>query len=110
MAQLEGSGRGSLGAYDASGYEDLAFMLHNEPMKDGDVWLLKLMQKNYNVGAALARGPCMRIAAGRARCDLAARYPCVTSARTVLAVPWRHPRCLPPLACRASVPFGGDCL
>jgi hypothetical protein len=50
MAQLEGSGRGALGAYDASSYQDLYTMLHNEPMKDGDEWLLRLMQKNYNVG------------------------------------------------------------
>lgn len=50
LAQLEGSGRGALGAYDSAAYTDLYDMLHNEPMSDGDVWLLRLMQRNYNVG------------------------------------------------------------
>lgn len=53
LAQLEGSGRGSLGSYNADSYEALTTMLHEEPMKDGDAWVEKLLQRNEMLGALL---------------------------------------------------------
>ena len=50
LAQLEGSGRGSLASYNAESYDALTTMLHEEPMKDGDAWLEKLLQKNEMLG------------------------------------------------------------
>jgi hypothetical protein len=50
LAQLEGSGRGSLGSYNADSYEGLTTMLHEEPMKDGDAWVEKLLQRNEMLG------------------------------------------------------------
>ena len=39
LSQLEGSGRGALGAYNAGSWQDLHDHLHNVPMKDGEKWL-----------------------------------------------------------------------
>ncbi len=50
LAQLEGSGRGSLASYNAESYDALTKMLHEEPMRDGDVWVEKLLQQNEMLG------------------------------------------------------------
>ncbi|CAK0787479.1 hypothetical protein CVIRNUC_010699 [Coccomyxa viridis] len=46
LAQLEGSGRGSLASYNAEAYDALTTMLQDEPMRDGDAWLEKLLTRN----------------------------------------------------------------
>lgn len=46
MAQLEGSGQGAIGSYDAQGYGDLVKFLEDNPLKDGDIWLSLLLRKN----------------------------------------------------------------
>ncbi|KAK9909294.1 hypothetical protein WJX75_000097 [Coccomyxa subellipsoidea] len=46
MAQLEGSGRGGLGSYNADAYQDLSTFLQEQPMRDGDAWLELLLKKN----------------------------------------------------------------
>lgn len=46
MAQLEGSGRGALGSYNSSAYEELTSFLAEEPLRDGDAWVAKLMRRN----------------------------------------------------------------
>ncbi|KAG2490788.1 hypothetical protein HYH03_010710 [Edaphochlamys debaryana] len=53
LAQLEGSGRGALGAYDSASATDLHHFLQNVPMKDGDDWLAQLMRKNSTLGLRL---------------------------------------------------------
>lgn len=50
MAQLEGSGRGALGSYNAEYYQMLADHLQEVPMKNGDEWLESLMLKNQLLG------------------------------------------------------------
>lgn len=50
MAQLEGSGRGALGSYNAEYYQVLADQLEAMPMKNGDEWLASLMLKNQLLG------------------------------------------------------------
>ena len=50
LSQLEGSGRGSLGAYNAGSWQDLHDHLHNVPMKDGEKWLAELCAKNEMLG------------------------------------------------------------
>ena len=50
LAQLEGSGRGSLASYNAESYDALTAMLHEEPMRDGDAWVEKLLHKNEMLG------------------------------------------------------------
>ncbi|KAG2442254.1 hypothetical protein HYH02_009738 [Chlamydomonas schloesseri] len=53
LAQLEGSGRGALGAYDSQAAGDLHHFLQNVPLKDGDAWLTQLMRKNSSLGLRL---------------------------------------------------------
>lgn len=50
LAQLEGSGRGTLGAYNASAYQDLHTFLTDVPIKNGDAWLSQLMARNSMLG------------------------------------------------------------
>ena len=50
LAQMEGSGRGSLGAYNAQGYDDLSSFLADQPMRSGDAWLEALLKKNEMLG------------------------------------------------------------
>ena len=52
MAQLEGSGRGGLGSYNADAYQDLSTFLQEQPMRDGDAWLELLLKKNEMLGEA----------------------------------------------------------
>ncbi len=51
LAQLEGSGRGSLAAYNKQSYDDLSAFLQNERMVDCDEWLQALLRKNSGLGA-----------------------------------------------------------
>lgn len=46
LAQLEGSGRGALGSYNATAYADLHSFLTDVPLKNGDEWLGQLMTRN----------------------------------------------------------------
>lgn len=46
LAQLEGSGRGNLAAYDAAAYKDLTDLIDKYPLKNGDEWLDRLIQVN----------------------------------------------------------------
>ena len=57
LAQLEGSGRGSLASYNAESYGALTAMLQDEPMRDGDAWVEKLLQKNEMLGESAL--PCL---------------------------------------------------
>ena len=50
LAQLEGSGRGSLASYNVESYDALTAMLHEEPMRDGDAWVEKLFESNKMLG------------------------------------------------------------
>lgn len=50
LAQMQGSGRGNLGAYNSKDYADLEDFLISNPMKDGDAWLEKLLRKNEMIG------------------------------------------------------------
>lgn len=54
IAQLEGSGRGKAGAYNAKQYDDLSTFLNDNPIRDGDAWLAQLMRKNSSVGECLS--------------------------------------------------------
>mmetsp|Transcript_20598 Transcript_20598/g.51885 ORF Transcript_20598/g.51885 Transcript_20598/m.51885 type:complete len:174 (-) Transcript_20598:1046-1567(-) len=54
MAQLEGSGRGALGSYNAEYYQMLADHLQEVPMKNGDEWLESLMLKNQLLGVRIS--------------------------------------------------------
>ena len=49
-AQLGGSGRDSLGSYNAKGSQDLQDLLDEMPLKDGDAWIAALMRKNELLG------------------------------------------------------------
>jgi hypothetical protein len=51
LAQLEGSGRGALGAYDARAHGELTEALRAVPFKDGDAWLGELIKTNRLLGA-----------------------------------------------------------
>ena len=51
LAQLEGSGRGALGSYNAQAYTDLSSFVQENPLKDGDEWLGLLMKRNEMLGA-----------------------------------------------------------
>ncbi|KXZ54766.1 hypothetical protein GPECTOR_4g836 [Gonium pectorale] len=53
LAQLEGSGRGALGAYDSQAAADLHHFLQDVPLKDGDEWLAQLMKRNTSLGLRL---------------------------------------------------------
>ncbi|GLC41620.1 hypothetical protein PLESTF_000272200 [Pleodorina starrii] len=53
LAQLEGSGRGALGAYDSTAAADLHHFLQNVPMRDGDAWLEQLTRQNTSLGLRL---------------------------------------------------------
>lgn len=46
LAQLQGSGRGELAAYDQQAYRDLSQHLQQVPLKDGDEWVAQLMRQN----------------------------------------------------------------
>ena len=50
LAQLSGSGRGVLGAYDARSFEDLSRFAREVPLTDGDAWLAQLMRENSGLG------------------------------------------------------------
>ena len=50
LAQLEGSGRGGLGSYNAKAHEDLLSLLDEVPVKDGDAWIETLMHRNEMLG------------------------------------------------------------
>lgn len=50
LAQLEGSGRGALAAYNEKAYTDLNTQLQEVPIKDGDEWLGLLMRRNSALG------------------------------------------------------------
>ena len=52
MSQLSGSGRGGLGSYNSVQYDDLTAFLEEEALRDGDVWLRGLLQRNEMLGAA----------------------------------------------------------
>lgn len=54
LAQMSGSGRGALGAYNAEGYRALEYALENESLRDADAWLLKLTKANNLVGVRIA--------------------------------------------------------
>ena len=55
MAQMEGAGRGSLGAYDAAGYQTLTTLLQDRPLRnDGDGWLAELMERDEMLGEQVA--------------------------------------------------------
>ena len=51
LAQLSGSGRGALGAYNADGHTALSDLLVEVPMRDGDAWLLELLRRDRAMGA-----------------------------------------------------------
>eukprot|EP00955_Chlamydomonas_euryale_P106356 365700-Chlamydomonas_euryale.AAC.4 len=70
LAQLEGSGRGALGAYNQTDYETLSGLLQAEPVRDGDEWLAKLMRKNSLLG-----GWCLGVGYGVV-CRVWAAGPC----------------------------------
>ena len=44
------SGRGALGSYNAEAYDALQTFMLEEPLKDGDEWVAKLMRKNKMLG------------------------------------------------------------
>lgn len=51
LAQLEGSGRGALGAYNQGGYAALSALLAELPMREGDAWLRELLRRDRTMGA-----------------------------------------------------------
>jgi hypothetical protein len=51
LAQLEGSGRGALGAYNQGGYAALSALLAELPMREGDAWLRELLRRDRAMGA-----------------------------------------------------------
>jgi len=53
LAQLEGSGRGSLASYNAAAYKDLSSFLEANPVRDSEAWLSELLRKNEMLGMAL---------------------------------------------------------
>jgi hypothetical protein len=50
LAQLEGSGRGSLASMNPRSYDDLVKLIQDHPMTDGDGWLKLLLAKNEMLG------------------------------------------------------------
>ena len=54
-AQMSGSGRGNLGAYNSEGYARLRRLLEEVPFRDGDAWLETLMQEDPALGAPRGR-------------------------------------------------------
>jgi len=63
LAQLEGSGRGSLASYNAAAYKDLISFLEANPVRDSEAWLSELLKKNEMLGMAVEPGagqPSMR--------------------------------------------------
>lgn len=50
QAQLGGSGRDSLGSYNAKGSQDIQTLLEEMPLKDGDAWIAALMRRNELLG------------------------------------------------------------
>ena len=54
MAQMEGDGRGSLGAFNASAYTTLSSFIQRNPLRsDGDEWLRKLMEEDEMLGVRI---------------------------------------------------------
>ena len=49
-SQLQGIGRGDLGAYNAAGMKVLRHFLYNEPMRDCNDWLARLMKEDELLG------------------------------------------------------------
>lgn len=62
LAQLEGSGRGSLASYNSRSYEDLVGLIEEHPMTDGDAWLKLLLAKNEMLGAVPPPDQCVAMA------------------------------------------------
>lgn len=58
LAQLEGSGRGALAAYNQSGYTVLSRQLQEVSLRDPDAWLDDLLKKDKGIGnkGAVERG------------------------------------------------------
>lgn len=50
LAQLEGSGRGALAAYNQEQYTTLFNHLHDVPLNEPDRWLEQLMRKDKALG------------------------------------------------------------
>lgn len=50
LAQLEGSGRGALAAYNQEQYSTLFSHLQDTPVSDPDQWLEQLMRKDKALG------------------------------------------------------------
>jgi len=65
MAQLEGSGRGALGSFNASGYITLSKFIETHPLRsNGDEWLSKLMLEDEMLGVRI-----MEVRAAYAKSD-----------------------------------------
>jgi hypothetical protein len=56
LAQLEGSGRGALGAYNATQHAVLSAQLSDVSLRDADAWLADLMRKDKGTGALKCAG------------------------------------------------------
>lgn len=54
LAQLEGSGRGALAAYNQEQYTTLFSHLQDVPLNDPDQWLEQLMRKDKALGRCTA--------------------------------------------------------
>jgi hypothetical protein len=50
LAQLEGSGRGALAAYNQTGYSVLSRQLQEVSLRDPDAWLDDLIKKDKGIG------------------------------------------------------------
>ena len=50
LAQLEGSGRGSLASYNTAAYSDLTKFMEANPLRDSEAWLSELLRKNEMLG------------------------------------------------------------
>jgi hypothetical protein len=50
LAQLEGSGRGALGAYNSTAYAVLSTQLQDVPLRNAEAWLADLMAKDKGTG------------------------------------------------------------
>ena len=68
LAQLEGSGRGAIGSYNAEAYQDLTDFLHTQNMENPTDWLALLLRRNEMLGelcGALLQAPLATIAASQ---------------------------------------------
>lgn len=55
LAQLEGSGRGALAAYNQSGYSVLSRQLQEVSLRDPDAWMDDLVRKDKGIGAFVSK-------------------------------------------------------